>query len=128
MASQTPARIAKRLKIFEPGMIRSGRMTARVHLLDLSHTGALVHGEAPPLPGTIVRIECKGIDVPARIVWTRAQKFGIAFLKPLSKSELQQIIDSRPHLPNSVFCPQANQGAPRAELTARLVTRIAASR
>lgn len=94
MTSPATARIAKRLKIFEPAFMHYGRVSDRIHLLDISYTGALVHGGSIPPPyGTIVR---KDFELAARVVWVRSSRFGIAFLKPILETELAQLIEVVP--------------------------------
>ena len=53
MTKPISVRIAKRIKLFEPALVRYQHAVERIHLLDLSCTGALAHGANPPTVGTI---------------------------------------------------------------------------
>lgn len=125
MTGQSTTRIAKRLKIFEPAFIQCGRASARVHLLDLSYTGALVHGgpTAPP-SGTFLRIHCKDLDIAARVAWVRGPKFGVEFLKPLFAEELAKIIDMAPTASIEKQRTGHGRSTARPALTANLVARL----
>lgn len=87
------ARTAKRLKVFEPGLLHCADATARIHLLDLSCTGARLHGAMPHPPGAIVRIECRNLLITAQIAWVRGSKYGVTFLTPLRSSDVAALIE-----------------------------------
>jgi len=72
-------RIAHRYKTFEPTTLRSDAGEARVHLINLSATGALVHMADPPELGAAVCIDLKGTAAEARVVWRDGARFGLAF-------------------------------------------------
>jgi hypothetical protein len=64
----------------------------RVHLLDLSATGALIHHAAPPAVGATVRLECAGRMRMAHVMWVNGSRFGIAFALPLSEHQLDHAL------------------------------------
>jgi hypothetical protein len=96
MSSDTPtsARRINRTKIFQPGEMHTISGVQRVHLLDLSASGALVYtaGQAPSI-GAVVRIT---VGVPlgaARVRWAAGKRFGVSFATPLSAQTLDQLVD-----------------------------------
>ncbi len=92
MTKPASVRIAKRIKVFEPALMRYQHAVERIHLLDLSCTGALAHGANPPAVGTIIRIECKMLTIAARTAWVRGPKYGVTFLTPLCSHDLNNMI------------------------------------
>ena len=76
----------------------AGRGLVRVHLLDLSCTGALVYAENAPPAGTIVRLACPVSLGAARVVWSRGKRFGVAFAAPLRPDALDALIAGQPSL------------------------------
>lgn len=81
-------RARPRRKIFYPTQMRIGLWNARVHLLDLSASGALVHCATPIAMGTLIRIECAGMARSARVVWSEGERFGVQFFAPLSDAQV----------------------------------------
>jgi hypothetical protein len=88
VADTRHTRATPRLKVFEPAEMRVGLTTERVHLLDLSFGGALVHSVAPPAVGATVRIACAGTTRLARVVRRDGDRFGVQFMLPLTKDQL----------------------------------------
>lgn len=87
-------RAKSRVKIFQPAQMRSELGIDRVHLLNLSATGAMAHHQAePPVLGSTVHIACAGLWRDARIVWVDGSRFGICFLSPLTDDQLRCTID-----------------------------------
>lgn len=64
----------------------------RIHLLDLSSSGALGHADAPPMPGEIVWVVCKGSEILARTAWVRGNRFGLAFDNALPSAKLRPLL------------------------------------
>lgn len=83
---------AKRFKVFEPGLLRYGRTQHRIHLLDLSVSGALAHADDAPVPGTMVLVESGELRAVARVVWAKGQRFGLAFGRPLSDDQIARVL------------------------------------
>ncbi|WP_242146981.1 PilZ domain-containing protein [Sphingomonas sp. BAUL-RG-20F-R05-02] len=77
--SPTTGRVARRHNLFEPIEITVDRQSVRAHLLNVSATGALVHSAAPPALGATVKLKMLGIERSARVVWSKASRFGVAF-------------------------------------------------
>lgn len=81
-----------RLKLFQPGTVRVSRDLLRVHVLNISLTGALVHRDQPPPPGTLLDIRIGGMERRASVAWASGARFGIQFQIPLTESELHGVI------------------------------------
>ena len=84
-------RIAHRHKVFLPVRMTSASGDSRVHLINVSLTGALAHQAAPPSRGTPVGIDVEGRTVAGRVVWVDGQRFGIAFAERLTDRTLRQL-------------------------------------
>jgi len=85
-----------RLKVFLPIEIYAGTTPLRAHLLDLSASGALVHCQDAPSPGTPVRLMVGGLVRTARVVWQDGVRFGIAFALPLREVEVERMLAPAP--------------------------------
>ncbi len=88
-------RAMPRLKIFQPTQMQFGDQSLRVHLLDISVGGALVHVAGPPDIGSRVMLDCAGVDRAAIVRWVGGSRFGIAFDRPLSEAEVERVIDAQ---------------------------------
>ena len=89
-----------RRKLFQPGEICSSTGPQRVHLLDLSQTGALAYADAPPPAGSIVRLACPASLGAARVVWVKGKRFGLAFAASITAAQLDAILAEQPTLAN----------------------------
>lgn len=69
-----------------------GERSVRIHLLDISIGGALVHAADPPETGTRITLDCAGIVRAAVVRWVVASRFGVAFDQPLSEAEVEAVI------------------------------------
>lgn len=85
-------RAKPRYKLFQPSEMTLSGATTRVHILNLSATGALVHAAEPPAPGTSLRLRPGQGLRPARVVWTRGRRFGVAFSTPLADAQVDSVI------------------------------------
>ncbi len=90
-AGMDAARIARRVKVFQPAELFSGPSGRRIHLLDVSNTGALAHAQEPPAKGERVRVECLGLVREASVRWSEGKRFGLLFDRPLSPAQLQML-------------------------------------
>ena len=88
-------RIAKRHKIFEPTTMTAGGSQARVHLINVSETGALVHMAEPPPRGSEVIIDVGGALSSARLVWRSGRRFGVAFRSTLPQRTIDRLFSGR---------------------------------
>ena len=91
---ETP-RIAKRYKIFEATQMHGPAGDARVHLINISETGALIHATTAPAAGAAVRLDIVGTEMPARVVWSDGDRFGVMFLRRLGAECLQRLLAAR---------------------------------
>lgn len=81
-----------RLKLFQPATMRMGGEGSRVHVLNISLTGALVHRDAPPSPGAALDIAIGGLERRAHVAWASGARFGIQFQTALSEDELARVV------------------------------------
>lgn len=81
-----------RHKVFLPAEMVVGTTTSRVHLLNLSLTGALLHGETPPPAGATVQLRCSASHWLARVVWAQQKRFGVVHVAPLAAATVDALI------------------------------------
>lgn len=87
-----PQRRTARLKLFEPAEMRHGAQVQRVHLLDLSVAGALLHTTEPPEAGSTVMLVCPRFTRMAKVAWIKERRIGLSFVRTLGKAELAETI------------------------------------
>ncbi|HEU0043205.1 PilZ domain-containing protein [Sphingomonas sp.] len=85
-------RARARRKLFQPAQLDAAGGTRRMHLLDLSETGALANSPEPPPSGSFVSLICGDLRRSARVVWVEGRRFGLAFVMPLSANEVQGVL------------------------------------
>lgn len=81
-------RATPRFKLFQPSEMRVGTERFRVHLLDLSASGALVNHASPPPIGSVVQLDCAGALRLARVMRHEGTRFGVQFLAPLTDAQV----------------------------------------
>ena len=81
-----------RHKVFLPAEMTGVAGTTRVHLLNLSLTGALAHGAPVPAPGAIVQLRCGDAHWLARIVWAQDKRFGVVHVVPLGAATVSALV------------------------------------
>ena len=74
----------------------------RVHMLNISATGALVYGRDAPEPGSIVTLHGALEFGQARIAWRKDKCFGIAFLRPICAQQIARIAEAQRNLVEGV--------------------------
>jgi len=84
----------RRFKIFEPALMQAADGAHRIHLLDLSRSGAQLHSPAACAPQAQVRIDCGGWSHSAEVAWAKGARVGVRFLTALSERELAGILGS----------------------------------
>lgn len=83
--------IAPRRKTFTLAAVREGLIDHRVHILDISRSGARVHCTAAlPLAGEIW-LRCGDLAVPARVVWSEEGRHGLHFAHPISDAQVDAV-------------------------------------
>jgi hypothetical protein len=87
-SSSAIKRVAKRVKVFQPAMLVADGRARRVHLLDVSAAGALVHAQEPVAKGAQVRVECAGVVRDAAVRWSEGKRFGLLFERQLSAEQV----------------------------------------
>jgi hypothetical protein len=85
-------RAAPRFKLFQPTAMTTAAGTARVHLLNLSTGGALVHATEAPTPGSLLRLQCGEEQRVARVAWANGRRFGAAFSLPLTDAQVEALV------------------------------------
>ena len=83
---------ATRHKVFLPAELIGPDGTTRVHILNLSATGALIHADAPPMTGATVRLSCGAIGWGARVMWSQGKRFGIMNQVPLTIAQTATLV------------------------------------
>jgi hypothetical protein len=87
---------AKRFKTFQPATMTEAAGSLRIHLLDVSLTGALAHAPAPPPSGTRVQVDCGEVSRAGRVCWRDGTRFGLHFDLPLGPEELAGLAPPAP--------------------------------
>jgi len=64
----------------------------RVHLLDISTTGALMHHPDPPAPETLLEIMLGGFRLLARVTRRDGNRVGVKFIVPLNETQRDRLI------------------------------------
>lgn len=88
----TEPRGGPRHKVFLPAEMQGLNGLSRVHLLNLSRTGALIHGERAPAPGAIVQLRCAAATWSVRVVWAQPQRFGVVHVTPLAPDTIRALV------------------------------------
>lgn len=89
-------RAKPRLKAFQPTELRrADGAVAKVHLLDLSGTGALVHCPEPPAPGEVVHLSLNGAFRAGEVMWAEERRFGLHFRVPLTDAQVADLLAAR---------------------------------
>src|SRR4051812_31766168 len=86
-------RVHPRIKIFQPAEMSQGSGQAeRVHLLNISKGGAMVHCAKAPGVGEVVRLVCGAHLGLARVQWSNGRSFGVAFAQPISSEQIERLV------------------------------------
>lgn len=85
-------RAAPRHKVFLPAEMAAAGATCRVHLLNLSPTGALIHADAAPEAGTVVQLTCAQASWAVRVVWAHDKRFGVVHVPPLAPAAVAALV------------------------------------
>lgn len=85
-------RARPRHKLFQPAELETAAGQQRVHLLDLSQTGALVNAAQPPADGSFVTLVCGTLRRSARVSWVKGTRFGVTFVLPLTAAQVAEML------------------------------------
>ena len=85
-------RARPRRKLFQPAELDTAAGRGRVHLIDLSETGAQLNGAATPAEGSFVTLVCGALQRSARVAWVRGTRFGIRFVLPLTTAQVAGVL------------------------------------
>lgn len=91
-AAPPDQRGVKRLKTFIPAEIISDHSVQRVHVLNLSSTGALIHVGAGTMQADTVVLRINGVDISSAIIWNEDSKRGIVFDTALTAEQRDRMI------------------------------------
>jgi hypothetical protein len=92
------ARRDRRFKTFLPAAASTaGGGEHRVHVLDLSRSGARLHADTSFDPSDTLLLDLHGVKHSARVVWSRGKQIGVVFTMALTPDELRRIDQSLPH-------------------------------
>lgn len=100
--SEAASRAAKRVKVFQPATLVREGVRLRMHLLDISETGALAHSPEPPSARSRVQVECEGVLRTASVRWSEGKRFGLLFDRPLLAADLDKLARPAPTSPSRV--------------------------
>ena len=89
---------APRLKVFQPITVDYGSGAARAHLLNVSHTGALLHCVCAPDKGATVCVSLGGANCQARVVWRDGKRFGAEFVRQLTVAQIEDVLAAQTSL------------------------------
>lgn len=87
---------ARRLKAFEPCSIEQGGSAFRAHVLNISHSGALVHAAGTMATGSKIVLVCGSLKIPGRIAWVDGARAGVAFDYGIPAIQLEQVFTGEP--------------------------------
>jgi hypothetical protein len=90
----TEIREQPRHKVFLPAEMSGAHGRTRVHLLNLSPAGALLHGDSPKA-GATVQLVCAKQSWTARVIWTQQQRFGVVHVAPLGPGVMRTLVGER---------------------------------
>lgn len=85
-------RAMPRFKLFEPTEMIIAGQTSRVHILNISIGGALVHSAHPISREALVQLQCGAQIRSARVAWASGQRVGVAFNTPLQETDLKDLM------------------------------------
>ncbi|QDZ06860.1 PilZ domain-containing protein [Sphingomonas panacisoli] len=85
-------RATPRYKLFQPTEITVEKRVARAHILNLSAGGVLVSVSEPPAQDTVLEVQCGGKTLRARVIWTKDDRLGAAFLWPLTDTYVSALV------------------------------------
>lgn len=81
-------RAERRFALFLPASLRTGAASTRVHLRNLSRSGALAEAPRPPAAGSRVTLSRAGLLLDADVMWSQGLRFGLRFATPIEAPDL----------------------------------------
>ena len=88
-------RAARRLKVFLPAMLTRGGVDLRVHLLDISSTGALLHATMAIPANEQIVLRWEGLTWSGTVMWSAGNRFGIAFAREIAEEQIAQVLGAK---------------------------------
>lgn len=102
-------RVFERSIVLVRAMLTTDEGEVRVFLRNLSRSGALVDTSDDLPIGTIVTLHCGKSVVPARIVWAKRPRYGLAFRDLISEAEVQRHVSPERSRPATRGRPPASR-------------------
>lgn len=87
--------VARRFKTFWPTSLRTANEIRRVHVLNISRTGAKIHAQEPMDVNQALELAIGEEWHGALVRWRCGQTFGIAFETAISEASLHGNLDAR---------------------------------
>jgi len=89
----------RRAQVFMAAALELSGGSHEVKLRNLSADGALVEGDHLPVEGSEVVFRRQELAAPAKVIWVRDRRAGLAFKKPLSpEAVLRHVPTPRPRV------------------------------
>jgi hypothetical protein len=85
-------RASPRLKVFYPAQMECAGSVIRIHLLNVSRTGALIYSSQPLEKGQKVSIGAGARAKMAIVAWISGARAGVEFWLPFQEAELDAFI------------------------------------
>ena len=85
-------RVANRYKTFLPCSLEQDGALVRVHVLNLSVTGALIATPAAIPARQPISLQFQAVSLKATVVWSRTDRAGLRYSLPLPQSTLEELI------------------------------------
>jgi PilZ domain len=91
LSQATGRRIVPRAEVAASAVISMSAGDHPVGLIDISRTGARLHGEFLPRVGQQVEFSADRVNASAQVVWSDTDTCAIEFDTPISISEVQRL-------------------------------------
>ena len=102
-------RVFERSIVLVRAMLTTEEGEVRVFLRNLSRSGALIDTTDNLPIGTVVTLHCGKSVVPARVVWARQPRYGLAFRDLISDTEVQRHVAPEKSRPATRGRPPASR-------------------
>jgi hypothetical protein len=117
----TDKRRSKRSRVLISAKVATTRGEVDVRLRNLSQYGALLDCDRPPPLRSEVTFERGELRVPAHVIWTDGERFGIEFHEPIDEHEVMMHLQSgKPYEPPA-HCEPPPMGE-RADIFSHVLT------
>lgn len=80
----------KRQRLLLTASMESAAGTVEVHLLNVSHSGAKLDADTPPVRGETVTLSYADMRIAGTVAWVEDNRFGVAFDHAIDEKKLLQ--------------------------------------